>query len=82
MGEDQDAVRRYVESIGVAYPIWVDGPNRQMGLDSTRGIHGRFGGVGLPTTIFVDRGGIIRDRHLGELNRAILQTRAEALLDE
>jgi thiol-disulfide isomerase/thioredoxin len=81
VGEDPDAVRRYVESIGVAYPIWVDGPNRQTGIDSTQSIHGRFGGVGLPTTVFVDRGGIIRDRHLGELSRAMLQMQAETLLD-
>jgi thiol-disulfide isomerase/thioredoxin len=81
VGEDPDAVRRYVESIGVAYPIWVDAPNRQTGIDATQSIHGRFGGVGLPTTVFVDRGRIIRGRHLGELNRAILQTQAESLLD-
>ena len=82
VGEDRGAVRRYVESIGVAYPIWVDAPNRQTGIDSTQSIHGRFGGVGLPTTVFVDRGGIVRDRHLGELNRGFLQTQAEALLDQ
>ncbi len=82
VGEDPDAVRRYVASIGVAYPIWVDAPNRRTGIDSTQSIHGRFGGVGLPTTVFVDRGGIVQNRHLGELNRGFLQTQAEALLDQ
>ncbi|MCZ6711943.1 MAG: TlpA disulfide reductase family protein [Gammaproteobacteria bacterium] len=82
VGEDPNAVRRYVESIGVTYPIWLDAPNRQTGIDSTQSIHGRFGGVGLPTTIFVDPEGIVRDRHLGELNRAILQTQAEELLGQ
>ncbi len=80
VGEDLDAVRRYVESIGVAYPIWVDAPNGQRETDSSQSIHVRFGGVGLPTTIFIDRGGIVRNRHLGELNRGFLQTQAEELL--
>ena len=80
VGEDPEAVRRFIESMGVEYPIWVDGPDKQMGYDSTQGIHRRFGGVGLPTTIFVDPAGIVRDRHLGELNRAILQSQAENLL--
>ena len=82
VGEDRGAVRRYVESIGVAYPIWVDVPNRQRGIGSTQSIHVRFGGVGLPTTIFIDPAGIVRNRHLGELNRGFLQTQAEALLDQ
>ena len=81
VGEDADVVRRYVESIGVTYPIWVDAPNGQVGTDSTQGLHARFGGVGLPTTIFVDPEGIVRDRRLGELNRAILQMQADKLLD-
>ena len=80
VGEDRGAVRRYVESIGVAYPIWVDAPNRQRGTDSSQSIHVRFGGVGLPTTIFIDPAGIVRNRHLGELSRGFLQTQAEELL--
>ena len=81
VGEDADVVRRYIASIGVAYPIWVDAPNRQAGVDSTQRLHGRFGGVGLPTTIFIDPEGRVRGRRLGELNRAVLQIQAEELLD-
>jgi thiol-disulfide isomerase/thioredoxin len=80
VGEDRGAVRRYVESIGVAYPIWVDAPNSRTGTDSSQSIHVRFGGVGLPTTIFIDPAGIVRNRHLGELSRGFLQTQAEELL--
>jgi len=80
VGEEPEVVRRFVESMGVEYPIWTDAPIKQMGLESSQSIHRRFGGVGLPTTIFIDRGGIVRDQHLGELNRAILQTQAEKLL--
>lgn len=80
VGEDPELVRRFVESMGTEYPIWVDPPKSPPGFDRTQGIHVRFGGVGLPTTVFVDRGGIVRDRHLGELNRAILEKQAEDLL--
>ena len=80
VGEEPEVVRRFVESMGVEYPIWTDAPTRQMGSESSQSIHHRFGGVGLPTTIFIDPGGIVRDQHLGELNRAILQTQAEELL--
>lgn len=79
VGEDPELVRRFVESIGITYSIWVDMPSASMGFDRSQSIHGRFGGVGLPTTIFIDPGGIVRDRHLGELNRAILQEQAEDL---
>ncbi len=81
VGEDAEVVRRYIESIGVTYPIWVNAPNGQAGADSTQVLHARFGGVGLPTTIFVDPEGVVRYRRLGELNRAILQTKADELLD-
>jgi len=80
VGEEPEVVRRFVESMGVEYSIWANAPNKQIGFDSSQSIHRRFGGVGLPTTIFVDPRGIIRDQHLGELNRAILQTQAEELL--
>jgi thiol-disulfide isomerase/thioredoxin len=81
VGEDPNVVRRFVQSMGVEYPIWVDATNERTEFDSTQGIHQRFGGVGLPTTVFIDPAGIVRDRHLGELNRALLQKQAEDLLD-
>lgn len=80
VGEDLEVVRQFVEPMGVGYPIWVDAPDKQMGFDSSQSIHRRFGGVGLPTTIFVDPEGIVQDQHLGELNRALLQTQADELL--
>ena len=81
VGENADIVRRFVESMGVDYPIWVDAPGKPAGFDLSQSVHRRFGGVGLPTTVFIDAAGIVRDTHLGELNRAILHERAEELLD-
>jgi thiol-disulfide isomerase/thioredoxin len=82
VGETTDVVRAFVESIGVAYPVWVDAPKEAVGFDRTQEIHSRFGGVGLPTTIFIDPDGIVRNRHLGELSRAVLENEAENLLDK
>ncbi len=82
VGEDMELVRRFIESIDVEYPIWVDPPGAPPGFDRSQSIHRRFGGVGLPTTIFIDREGVVQKRHLGELNRAILQSQAEDLLNQ
>ncbi len=78
--EPAAAVKAYVESIGVSYPIWVDAPANEPGVDRTRALYNRFGGIGLPTTFFIDPNGVIRQRQIGELNRAFLQNGIEAIL--
>ena len=80
LGEPMDLVRAYVQSVGVTYPIWVDTTNPGPEFNRTHELYNRFGGVGLPTTFFIDANGIIRDRYIGELNRAFLQNRIEAML--
>lgn len=80
LDEPAAIVKAYVESIGVSYPIWVDAPGNEPGIDTTRALYNRFGGIGLPTTFFIDPNGVIRQRQIGELNRAFLQNGAEAIL--
>ncbi len=82
LDEPAAAVRKYVESIGVTFPIWVDAPLSQSGFDRTRELYSSFGGVGLPTTFFIYPNGTIQSVHIGELNRATLQNRAEEILAE
>lgn len=77
--ESPETVGRYVESVGVTYPIWLDDPARA-GTDRTRDLYTRVGGVGLPTTLFVDRDGVIQGSQVGELSRGVLQSRIETLL--
>jgi thiol-disulfide isomerase/thioredoxin len=79
LDEPLATVKAYIESIGVSYPIWVDPPANESGVDSTRALYTRFGGIGLPTTFFIDANGIIQQRQIGELNRAFLQNGAEAI---
>jgi peroxiredoxin len=78
--EPAPVVQRYIDTVDVTYPIWVDAPGNRPDSDRTRELYARFGGIGLPTTVFIDKNGIIRARQLGELNRAVLQSQIEALL--
>jgi thiol-disulfide isomerase/thioredoxin len=77
--EPAGQVKFYVKSIGVSYPVWVDAPTP--GFDRTQEIFSRFGGVGLPTTIFIDRNGTIQKIYVGELSRGFLQSQIEKMLD-
>ena len=78
--EAPDQVRRFVESIGVTYPIWVDAPRSESGFDRSQEVFERYGGVGLPMTVFIDRVGIIRRIYVGELSRGFLQSQADIIL--
>lgn len=82
VGEPPDTVRRYVDSIGVTYPIWVDAPRGAAGFNDTNELLTRFGGVGLPTTVFIGADGAIKKTHIGELNRALLQEWLPRLIPE
>ena len=74
-------VGSYVASIGVSYPAWVDVSTSTPGFDRTQEIISRFDGVGLPTTIFIDRSGTIQKVYVGELSRGFLQSQVEKMLD-
>lgn len=73
-------VRQVVDSMGLSYPIWVDAPDSLPGFDRSQAIFERYGGVGLPMTIFIDRKRIIRNVYVGELSRGYLQSQADIIL--
>jgi thiol-disulfide isomerase/thioredoxin len=73
-------VRSYIKSVNVSYPIWVDAPLGMPGYDRTQTIFSRFGGIGYPSTIFIDRAGIIQNIYVGELSQGFLQSQAENIL--
>lgn len=81
VNEPPDRVKSYVDSIAVSYPIWVDVFPPAPGFDRSRDIFSRFGGVGFPTTIFIDRKGVIQRVYVGELSRGFLQSQIENILD-
>jgi hypothetical protein len=72
-------VGRFIEERGVSYPIWLDGP-RGADYDRSIELHQRFGGIGLPTTLFIDAGGVLSSVYTGELSGGLVQDRLAALL--
>lgn len=78
--EPPGQVRRYVESIGITYPIWTDADRPRAGLDRSQAIFSRIGGVGLPTTLFIDRRGFIRRIYVGELSRGFVENELRTIL--
>lgn len=79
VGERPAVVQRYIAETPVHYPIWVDAPAGES-ADRTAELHRRFGGVGLPTTVFISRDGVVRKIRVGELSRAVIENEVEALL--
>jgi peroxiredoxin len=70
-GQDKATVAKFVEKIGVTYPILLDEPSA---------IAKRYGVVGLPTTFFIDGRGIVRGKVIGEADEATFEREALALL--
>lgn len=79
VGEGPFVVRRFLEETPVSYPIWVDAP-RGESADRTSELLQRVGGVGLPTTVFIDRRGVVRKIRVGELSRAVMENEVQGLL--
>ena len=76
VGESAETVTEFLRKFEIGYPVWVDAPDEPVSATILQ----RFGVVGFPTTFFIDREGVIRDAHVGELARAPLMVRIEALL--
>lgn len=64
-GEDAATVAAYLRRVGLA--------PRDVLIDANLDVAARYGVRGYPTTLFLDAGGVLRDRVMGELSRATLQ---------
>jgi cytochrome oxidase Cu insertion factor (SCO1/SenC/PrrC family) len=62
-GESRQAARDYLDSIGL---------HSASLLDSDLSVGRAFGAIALPTTVFVRSDGTIADRHIGQLDDAVL----------
>ena len=70
-GQDARTVNAFMQKIGVSYPAL---------LDEQSGIARSYGVVGLPTTYFVDAGGVIRAKIVGEADEVTFERHAMELL--
>jgi peroxiredoxin len=71
VGQAPDKVSAFVGKLGISYPALLDEPG-----DIAR----RYGVMALPTTYFVDAGGVIRGKVLGEADAASFDRLAGELL--
>lgn len=72
-GESAQTVTEFGLSFGLTYPLLVDQDNS---VNRTYGVNS------LPTTIFIDRQGVVREVFIGILNQAVLEDRVKRLLAE
>ncbi|MBI5038171.1 MAG: TlpA family protein disulfide reductase [Nitrospirae bacterium] len=71
--EDRERVLKFTQEMGVTFPIILDKE-----LKLTR----KYGVLSLPATFFIDKKGIVRDQHKGEIVEEIIATKVEPLLSE
>ena len=69
-GEDAATIRTFLDQLGITYTIWRD-PKGQ--VDSL------LKAPGLPYSIFLDKGGTVRQVHLGQMDRQYVDDRFKEL---
>ena len=72
-GEPLPVVADFGAAMGITYPLLVDADNS---------VNQQYAVAALPTTVFIDKNGIIQEVYPGIVNRAILEDRIEKLLVE
>ena len=72
-GELLPVVADFGTSFNVSYPLL---------LDQDSAVNRKYGVAALPTTVFVDADGVVREVYTGIINNAVLEDRIERLLAE
>jgi peroxiredoxin len=70
--ESAETIAAYARDHGLTYPLLVDGDMK---------VNNLYGVLNLPTTIFIDHNGIVREVLIGTISQAVLEDRIEALLE-
>ena len=72
-GEPSSIVGDFGNSLGITYPLLIDQDNS---------VNRLYGISALPTTVFVDSQGLIREVYAGIVSQAVLEDRIERLIAE
>jgi len=72
-GEPHSIVSDFGNSLGISYPLLVDEESI---------VNREYGVTALPTTVFIDSDGIVREVVTGIVSQAVLEDRIERLLSE
>ncbi|HKJ95150.1 MAG TPA: TlpA disulfide reductase family protein [Gammaproteobacteria bacterium] len=78
-GERRPRIQRFVESVPIDYDVWVD-PDPAASMAPSARLLDQARSPGLPTTLFIDRDGIVRRIKVGELRRGILRAGLEEIM--
>ncbi len=71
--EDKATVSGYTKSLGVDFTVL---------LDSNATVFGQYHVNGLPTSIFIDRNGVVQDIVIGGLNKKLIYQKLDKLLPQ
>jgi cytochrome c biogenesis protein CcmG, thiol:disulfide interchange protein DsbE len=71
--ESPTQIDSFADEMGLTFPLLVD---------QDRVVNNRYGVINLPTTVFIDANGIVREVIIGTINQAILEDRIGRLLSE
>jgi len=71
-GESAQTITEFGLSYGLSYPLLIDQDNT---------VNQEYGISGLPTTVFIDRKGVVREVFIGILSKATLEDRLNRLLE-
>ncbi|GIW08433.1 MAG: hypothetical protein KatS3mg060_3238 [Dehalococcoidia bacterium] len=69
--EGEALVQPFVDEFGLTFPVL---------LDKNGEVVSRYRVRGIPTTVFIDRGGIIQSVYLGPMDETILESRLNGIL--
>ncbi|MCA9933436.1 MAG: TlpA family protein disulfide reductase [Ardenticatenaceae bacterium] len=72
-GESAATIADFGVSFGLTYPLLYDADN---------GVNEAYEVFNLPTTIFIDRYGVVREVYVGAISQAVLQERINRLVKE
>jgi peroxiredoxin len=71
--DERRDVEAFVSEIGLTFPILLD--------EQGQVAEGLYNILGLPTTIFIDRQGIVREVNIGALDLAQLESKVKSMLE-
>ncbi|MCA9959893.1 MAG: redoxin domain-containing protein [Anaerolineales bacterium] len=72
-GESLATITDFGVSFGLTYPLLYDADNN---------VNDAYNVVNLPTTIFIDRQGVVREVYVGAISQAVLMERINRLVEE